>query len=325
MKVLVAPDSFKGTLSASEVAAALGRGLLNTGVHIDCCPVADGGEGTIAALRGAGHRHVVVPATDPLGRRVQAAFAVRGRTATVEVASASGLGLLGRRELDPWNASTYGTGQLIAAAAQFGVDVVAVAAGGSATVDGGRGAIAAIRDSGGLGKVRLVVLCDVRTTWERCATAYAPQKGASPEMVERLSARLQRLGDTLERDPRGVPGGGAAGGLAGGLWAAFGAQLVSGARYVLDTVGFRGRLEECVAVVCGEGRIDDQTHEGKVIFEIARRAHEVDVPVHAVAGQIGLDQSGIRRLGLASVSEARDLDELEKVGTALGMRLLTVT
>ncbi|MEA2445609.1 MAG: glycerate 2-kinase, partial [Thermoleophilales bacterium] len=184
-RLLVAPDSFKGTFSAVEVAAAIGRGAARAGAVVDLCPVADGGEGTMAVLGG---RAVSVRVHDPLGRSVEAAYSVLddGR-AVVEMAAASGLGLVAEHERDPWAASTFGTGELIRAAVETGAFEVLVAVGGSATVDGGRGALEALAD---VVVPPIAVLCDVETPWERSAEVFGPQKGADPEMVRRLASRL---------------------------------------------------------------------------------------------------------------------------------------
>src|ERR1700758_5100710 len=207
--ILVAPDSFKGTFSAVEVAAAIGRGIERSGIDVDYCPVADGGEGTIdVVLASLGGRLVHIPTHDPLGRDHVASFALLGEEgdrALVETAAASGLALLNAEELDPWHASTYGTGELISAAIAAGSREVMIAVGGSATVDGGRGALEAIAKRGGTGGARIVVLSDVQTSWEHCAEIYGPQKGADRETVERLAARLDGLARELPRDPRGVP------------------------------------------------------------------------------------------------------------------------
>ena len=204
-------------------------------------PAADGGEGTMEALLAAlGGELVSAPAHDPLGRPIEASYArlADGDTAVVEVARASGLSLVAERERDAEAASTAGTGELVAAAAAGGARRVLVAAGGSATTDGGAGAIEAIEAAGGLGKAKLEVLCDVSIPFERAAEVFAPQKGADPAAVARLTARLVARAGALPRDPRGRAMTGAAGGLSGGLWAAFAARLVPGAAYVLGLLGF---------------------------------------------------------------------------------------
>src|SRR3954467_6707297 len=276
--VLVAPDSFKGTFRASEVAGAIGRGLERAGLMPpDLCPVADGGEGTLdALLPQLGGELVGVEVQDPLGRDVRAGFGLveDGGTAIVEMAAASGLGLVAEQERDAWAASTYGTGELIAAAVAAGARVVLVAVGGSATTDGGAGALEAIEKAGGLGGARIVVLCDVRTPFEAAPRVWVPQKGADPDMVRRLEERLDDLAASFPRDPRGVPMTGCAGGLSGGLWAWRRARLMPGAAYVLDAVGFDDAMRAARFVVTGEGRIDAQTLEGKLVAEVATRCRQ---------------------------------------------------
>ena len=316
--VLVAPDSFKGTLRASEVAAAIGHGLEAAGLDPpDLCPVADGGEGTLEALLTAlGGETAGAVAHDPFGREIRAGFALveDGGTAVVETAEASGL----RHGTDPWEASTYGTGELISAAIDAGAAVVLVAVGGSATTDGGAGALEAIAERGGLRGARLVVLCDVRTPWERCAEVFSPQKGADEAMVGRLARRLDDLAATLPRDPRGVPMTGAAGGLAGGLWAVHGAHLEPGAAFVLDALGFDERMRAARCVITGEGRIDEQTLQGKVVGEIGTRTRQAGVPLHAIVGENALDPFGARMIDLQLVVEASTLAEIEASAHRLG-------
>ena len=320
--VLVAPDSFKGTFTAVEVAEAIGNGLRDGGRPVDLCPAADGGEGTLDALVAAmdGSVHAVA-ASDPLGRTIEARFAMSGSTAIVETAAASGLGLVAAAERDAIEASTFGTGELLLAAAATGADTILLGVGGSATTDGGAGAIRAIERSGGLEGVRLVVLCDVRTTFADAARIFGPQKGADPDQVRRLTARLNAQARRLPRDPRGEPMTGAAGGLSGGLWAAFGAELVSGAAFVLDAVGFDARMRAARAVITGEGKLDEQSLVGKVISEVATRSRQAGVPCHAIVGTRELDAMGARVLDLERVLEATTLDALRDAGGRLA-RLL---
>jgi len=251
-------------------------------------------------------------AHDPLGRPIEASFAlVRDRTtAIVEVAAASGLGLVESVERDPEKASTAGTGEVIAAAIQAGAGRIWVAAGGSATTDGGRGAIDTLESAGGLRGARLEVLCDTSVPFERAAEVFAPQKGASPEQVERLTERLIALAGALPRDPRGRGMSGAAGGLSGGLWAAFGARLVPGAVFVLGLLGFDRRLEHADAALTGEGRLDSQSLEGKLTGEIARRCRGVRVPAHAIAGEVALGPQELRRAGFASAATAETAEAI---------------
>jgi glycerate kinase len=321
-QVLVAPDSFKGTLSAEQVGEAVARGLRSAGREALVMPVADGGEGTMAVLAPAlGLEGRAVRACDPLGREVDAELAIGGETAVVETAAASGLGLVEPAERDPMAATTYGTGQLIAAAAEAGARRILVGVGGSATTDGGRGAIDAIREAGGLGRAQLIVLCDVRTPFEDAARVFAPQKGASPGQVTRLSRRLQQLARSFARDPRGVPLTGAAGGLSGGLWAECGASLVAGPAFVLDEIGFDARMRTARAVITGEGRLDFQSLAGKAVAEVATRCRQSGVPCHAVVGKLDLDLFSRRILDLQHVLEAGTLGALERAGQELADRV----
>jgi glycerate kinase len=325
--ILVAPDSFKGTFSAQEVAAALGRGLERAGFPPpDLCPLADGGEGTLAVLMTAlGGETAGAEATDPLGRAVAAGFGLieDGGTAIVEVAEASGLGRVAPRERDAEAATSRGTGELIAAAVDRGAQVVLVAAGGSATTDGGLGAIAAIEEAGGLRGARLVVLCDVRTPFEDAARVFAPQKGADAAAVGRLSKRLARLAEGWPRDPRGIAMSGAAGGLAGGLWAALGAHLEAGAPFVFGTLRYDERMRAAGAVIVGEGKLDETSLEGKVLGEAATRARQAGVPCFAVVGTNVLDAFGARILDLQRVLEAPTLEAIENAAADLASVLPT--
>jgi glycerate 2-kinase len=316
--VLVAPDSFKGTFAATEVAAAIGRGLEAGGRPVDRCPVADGGEGTLAALAAALDAELSeAEATDPLGRPLLARFALADGLGIVETAAASGLHLVAEAERDAMAASTAGTGELIVAVVRAGASTVYLGVGGSATTDGGAGAIRAIERAGGLHGARLVVLCDVRTAFEDAPRVFGPQKGASADDVRRLGARLSALARRLPRDPRGLPMTGAAGGLSGGLWSAFGAELVAGAAFVLDTVGFDARMRAARAVITGEGKLDQQSLVGKVVSEVATRSRQAGVPCHAVVGTRELDAMGTRVLDLDRVLEATTLPELEAAGREL--------
>jgi glycerate kinase len=318
-RALVAPDSFKGTFDAATVAQALARGLESAGWEADRCPVADGGEGTMAVLAEAlGARLNTYEATDPLGRPVDCRFALAGATAIVEMAQASGLGLVAEHERDAWAASTRGTGELILAALAAGAREILVAVGGSATTDGGRGAIDAIRDGGGLGEARLAVLCDTQTAFEDAARVFGPQKGADAAMVARLERRLDALAATLPRDPRGVPATGAAGGLSGGLWAAFGAELRPGAAAVLDALGVDGRMRAAQLVVAGEGCVDEQSFGGKIVGELARRARDANVALHVVAGTSRLSEDDWAAVGIERVWTASTLEQIEAAGRALG-------
>jgi glycerate kinase len=318
LNVLVAPDSFKGTFTAAEVAAAVAAGLRDGGRDAIELPVADGGEGTLDALLGAlGGERRTASVGDPLGRPVDAEFALLadGETAVVEMALASGLGLVAEEERDPFAASTAGTGELIAAAVEAGARTVVVGVGGSATTDGGAGAVGVLEGAGL--RPELVVACDVVTPWERAARVFGPQKGADPATIERLERRLARLARTAPRDPRGEPMTGAAGGLAGGLWAHLGARLVRGAPYVLDAIGFDVAMRGARWVVTGEGRLDEQTLAGKAVGEVATRCRQAGVACHAVVGIEALDDFRERLIDLSAVIEAGTVRTLRAAGRRL--------
>jgi glycerate kinase len=319
LPALVAPDKFKGTFSAPEVAAAIARGLRSAGREAVELPVADGGDGTLDALLSTLDGELrSARASDPLGRELDASFGLidGGRTAIVEMARASGLVLVREEERDAWAASTRGTGELIVAAVEAGAEHVIVTVGGSATTDGGAGALEALEEAGVT--VDMSVLCDVWTPFEEAARVFAPQKGADEALVRMLTERLDRQAGALRRDPRGEPMTGAAGGLSGALWSEHGARLEDGAAFVLGVLGFDERMRESAFVVTGEGRIDDQTVQGKLVGEVATRCRQAGVPCHAVVGQIRLEPFAERILDFASLTEATTLEEME----AAGMRLV---
>jgi glycerate 2-kinase len=333
LPALVAPDSFKGTFPANEVAAAIADGLRDAGREAVELPVADGGEGTMQVLVTAlGGEVRTATVSDPLGRPIDASFALLpDGSAVVEMAQASGLSLVDEAERDAWAASTRGTGELIAAAAEAGAAPIVVTVGGSATTDGGAGALDALRGAGFAprgesaratgrresGALELRVVCDVRGPFEDAPRVFGPQKGADARMVKRLGRRLDELAASFPRDPRGVPMTGCAGGLSGGLWAALGAELLPGAPYVLDAIGFDARMRGSAFVVTGEGRLDDQTLQGKIVGEVATRCRQGGVACHAIVGRDALEPFSERIIDLASVTEATTLDELKRAGRAL--------
>jgi glycerate kinase len=287
VRVLAAPDKFRGTATAPEVAAAIARAATTAGAKADEVPLADGGEGTLEALGGA---NKVTTVTGPLGDPVEAAWRLDRRCAVIEMARASGLEVVGGPEgNDAVAASSYGTGELIAAAVERGARDVIVGVGGSATTDGGLGAVRALEPVQRLRAVDLRVACDVRLPFVEAAEVYGPQKGASPAQVELLRRRLERLAQ-IYLEERGVDvttleGAGAAGGLAGGL-AALGARLEPGFDLVADTVDLDERLEGCDLVVTGEGYLDEQSFDGKVVGGVVALAAELGVPVLVVAGEV---------------------------------------
>lgn len=285
--MVAAPDKFRGTADASAVAAAVARACVRLGVTCREVPLADGGEGFLAALGGPNRRTLVA---GPLGDPVEAAWRLHRRTAVIEMALASGLELVGGAEgNDPVAASTTGTGELIATALDLGARRILVGVGGSATTDGGFGALRALYPPQRLRGVDLVVACDVRTRFGDAARVFAPQKGATPAQVRLLEGRLERLAQMYAEeygvDVGVLEGGGAAGGLAGGL-AAVGATLEPGFDVVADEVHLAEALETADLVVTGEGFLDAQSFEGKVVGGVAELAAELDIPVLAVVGDV---------------------------------------
>ncbi len=187
--------------------------------------------------------------------------------------------------------------------------------GGSATTDGGAGALEALGSIDE--RIDLHVVCDVRVPFEDAPRVFGPQKGADEEMVKRLERRLDELAASFPRDPRGEPMTGCAGGLSGGLWAARGARLLPGAAYVLDAIGFDARMRGSAFVVTGEGSLDEQTLQGKIVGEVATRCRQGGVACHAIVGRNRLDPFGERVIDLASVAEATTLEALRRAGEAL--------
>lgn len=312
-RALIAPDKFKGTLSAAEVAEAIAAGL--EGWEAEVYPVADGGEGTAEILLGVlGGEWVVGEASDPLGRVVEAryAFLEDGAVAVVEVAAASGYELVSEEGRDAVAASSRGTGQLMADAVARGARKVIVACGGSATSDGGAGILEVFDPE----SAEVVVLTDTAIAFEDAPRVYGPQKGASRGQVEELERRLDRLAASLPRDPRGVAATGAAGGISGGLWA-HGAELVPGAAYVLDAIGFDELLTGAGIVFTGEGRLDETSLTGKAPAEVAQRARAAGVPCHAIVGQCGLDRERAAEAGFVSVKEASTVPQITSAASSI--------
>ncbi len=335
MKVVVAPDSFGGTLSAVEAAEAIatGWGRARVGDEIVQLPLADGGEGTLQAVAREKDERRNVEVADPLGRPRQASWLRRpDGTAIVESAEACGLKLLKPTERNPVMTTTYGVGQLLEDVRRTGCQRVVVGLGGSATVDGGAGAAAAlgVRVLGGSGNgvkigggglvhvarvvpqwldpdwrnVEVVLWSDVETVLADAAATFGAQKGATPEAVERLTAGLEHWADVVERDLAGswryLPGSGAAGGLGFGLMAVLSARIVSGADAVAELVGLRGALDDASLVVTGEGRLDATSLEGKVLGSVLRFAADEKVRVVAVVGEQGEEVEGFHDVEPAS-------------------------
>ncbi|HVM64559.1 MAG TPA: glycerate kinase [Acidimicrobiales bacterium] len=288
-RLVAAPDKFRGTASAPQVAAAMEWAAHDAGWACDRAPVADGGEGLLDAV--ADHQQFArrrTRVTGPLGEPVDAEWLLDGRTAVIEMARASGLVLAGGPEHnDPMEATTRGTGELIAAAIASGARRVIVGLGGSATTDGGTGALEVLRPAR-LAGVELVVACDVTTRFTEAAREFGPQKGATPGQVALLTRRLERLAVDYRGsgvDVSEIPGAGAAGGLAGGL-ATLGAALVPGFELVADVIGLRERVAAADLVVTGEGCVDEWSFRGKAVGGVVDIADDEGVEVLVIAGQV---------------------------------------
>lgn len=287
MIVLAAADKFKGTATAAQVCAAIGHACWELG--FDCVerPMADGGEGTLDVLGGPNR---VTTVTGPLGDPVDAQWRLHKGTAVIEMARASGLMLVGGASgNDAMAATTQGTGELIDTALDAGAKKIIVCLGGSATTDGGLGAVRAIHAPARLKAVDFLVACDVETSFVDAAEIFAPQKGATPAQVELLRKRLERLQQMYERD-FGVDvgtlvGAGAAGGLAGGL-AALGANLVNGFDLVAEEVGLYDTINTVDFVITGEGFVDEQSFDGKVVGSVCDLAADAAIPVATICGEI---------------------------------------
>ena len=300
MRVLAAVDKFKGTATAAQVAAAIGHACWELGHECVELPVADGGEGTLEALGGPNRTTTV---TGPLGDPVQAAWRLHRGTAVIEMARASGLTVVGGPEgNDAMAATTTGTGELIDLALDQGAKKIVVCLGGSATTDGGLGCVRAITSPHRLKSVRLLVACDVQTRFVDAAPVFAPQKGASPAQVDMLRGRLERLAQMYQEqygvDVRTIPGSGAAGGLAGGL-VALGGRLLPGFDLVADELDLHDRILDANLVVTGEGYLDEQSFEGKVVGGVQAMCADAGRPVAAIVGDSAPDvQHRIRHVSL---------------------------
>lgn len=318
MHLVAAPDKFRGTATAREVADAMCAAADEAGWTSTAVPVADGGEGLLDALGGPNRTTTV---TGPLGDAVEAPWRLSRGTAVIEMSRASGLDSVGGADQnDPIAAATHGTGELIARAVESGASRIIVGLGGSATTDGGLGALRAMYPLQRLRGVEIVVACDVTTTFVDAAEVFAPQKGASPAQVELLRRRLERLADVYEEehgiDVRTIPGSGAAGGLGGAL-AAIGGTLASGFEIVADELALYDEIEKADFVLTGEGFLDEQSLQGKVVGGVAELAAAAGVEAVAVVGQV-LDQLvvpiGVRSLVEEFGEERAHLDTVGCVG-----------
>ncbi|MGH9170922.1 MAG: glycerate kinase family protein [Acidimicrobiales bacterium] len=301
--VLACPDKFKGTASAPEVAAAIAAGARRHGVASVERPLSDGGEGLLDIAGGANRSTQV---TGPLGRPVLAEWRLEDGEAVIEMAGAAGLTLAGGATgNDPVGASTAGVGELVLVAVDAGATRIVVGCGGSATTDGGSGAVEVIGSPARLGDTKLLVACDVEVGYLQAARLFGPQKGATPRQARLLGDRLQALAERYRaefgRDVSRLAGSGAAGGLAGGL-AALGAELVPGIELVAEMTGLDRLLAGAAAVVTGEGRLDAGSFAGKVVGSVARRS--AGRPVACVCGRS--DATG-RRMAAARGVTVLDL------------------
>ncbi|MGW4485728.1 glycerate kinase [Amycolatopsis sp. NPDC004368] len=337
MTVLVAPDKFKGSLTAAQVAAAVAAGLRSVlpGEPVRELPVADGGDGTVAAAVAAGFRRVPVRVSGPTGRRITAFFALRGPVAVVELAEASGLHRLPGGLPAPLTASSYGTGELIAAAVSAGASRVVLGVGGSACTDGGAGMLMAlgarVLDSsgatvphGGVGlasvstvdfsdlpSVDISLASDVDNPLlgpSGAAAVYGPQKGASGEDLALLEAGLRRWASVLGSSFAAVPGAGAAGGVGFAALAALSARVRPGISLLLDLLGFATAVRDARLVITGEGSLDTQSLHGKAPVGVLRAATAAGVPTVAVAGRCLLPPVEWRAAGFAGVHTLTDLE-----------------
>ncbi|GAB3624347.1 glycerate kinase [Mariniluteicoccus endophyticus] len=341
MEIVLAPDSFKESLTALEVCAALERGLRQVWPDVVCThvPMADGGEGTVRSLVDAtGGRTHTTRVRGPLGDPVDALWGTLGdgRTAVVEMAEASGLHLVRPGLRDPRSASTFGTGELVRAALDAGARRVVIGLGGSATNDAGAGLAQALGvrlldadgnelPPGGAALARLAridtsaadprladleveVACDVTNRLcgpEGASAVYGPQKGADEQCVRELDAALATFGERVRadvgRDVTDVPGAGAAGGLGAGLLAFTGAELRRGIDIVVDHTGLEAAVARADLVITGEGRMDGQTRFGKTPWGVAQVARRHGVPVVAIAGSLGDDVEELYAEGFTAV------------------------
>ncbi len=340
-RVLVAPDKFKGTLVASEVARAVALGLARArpDALVECLPVADGGDGTLDAAVSAGYERVPVVVTGPTGEAVETAYARLGTTAVVEMADACGLHRLPGDVLAPMTASSRGLGEVMAAALDAGCRELVVGIGGSASTDGGAGMLQAlgalvtpaVPDGGaglpgvtsldldglhpGLSEAHIVVACDVDNPLggpDGAAAVYGPQKGATPADVAILDSALVHWADVVAEavgtDRRDEPGAGAAGGVGFALVAACGAELRPGIELMLGLLGFAERMSGVDLVITGEGSLDEQSLRGKAPVGVATVAGASGVPVVAVSGRRLLSDADLRAAGFTAAYALLDLE-----------------
>ena len=317
--MLAAADKFKGTATATQVCAAIGHACWELDVDCTEIPLADGGEGTLEVLGGANRTTLV---TGPLGQPVEAQWAMHRGTAVIEMARASGLVLAGGADRnDPVGATTRGTGELIDCALNEGAKRIIVCLGGSATTDGGLGALQAISVPARLRAVEFIVACDVDTLFTEAARVFAPQKGASPTQVRLLTNRLEQLaGEYATKygvDVRALAGAGAAGGLAGAL-AALGAELIPGFDIVAEETGFDEAVRAHDLVITGEGMLDDTSFDGKVVGSVCDYAKAAGTSVEAIVGRVD-DELAAETRGFITDASLRVSSLTEMFGGEMSM------
>jgi glycerate kinase len=304
--LVAAPDKFRGTATAGQVAGAIARAGSRLGWSAIRSPLSDGGEGLLEVCHRPGDRVETTEVTGPMGQPVAASWLRGEDRAVIEMALASGLALAsGPGDNRPMEATTRGTGQLLVAAARALADVgsgssptIIVGLGGSATTDGGLGALTCIEEAGGLGEVELIAACDVSAGFLDAARIFAPQKGATHQQVAELTDRLGRLAGQYQQrfgiDVRDIPGAGAAGGLGGAL-AALGGSLRLGYRLVADLVGLQHSLENAELVVTGEGALDATSFDGKVVGGVLGDASALGIPSLVIVGRATTEADGAAR------------------------------
>jgi glycerate 2-kinase len=344
-RVVLAADKFKGSLTAAEVAEALAAGMLDVlpGLETIMLPVADGGDGTVAAALSAGFDKIIVDAVGPTGERMQAPYALDGDRAVVELAAVVGLSMLPGGRLDPLGSSTYGLGLVIADAIRRGATTIVLGLGGSASTDGGAGMVQALGarllDARGydlppggdhlvhleridlapmratLGAVTIIVATDVDNPLlgpRGAAAVFGPQKGASPQQVAALEQGLrhwsQLVSDATGREDAERTGAGAAGGTGFAALALLDAEIKPGIELILDLIDFDRRIAGADLVVTGEGSLDDQSLAGKAPVGVARAAARAEIPVIAVAGRLQLSPSRLREAGISAAYPLTDLE-----------------
>ena len=344
-RVVLAPDKFKGSLTAAEVAEALSAGMLDVvpGLETVMLPVADGGDGTVAVALSAGFDKIMVDAVGPTGEPVRAPYALNGDLAVVELAAVVGLSMLPGGRLDPLGSSTYGLGLVIADAIRRGATRIVLGLGGSASTDGGAGMVQALGarllDSDGhdlppgggnlgglerldlaplratLGTVRLIVASDVDNPLlgpHGAAAVFGPQKGATPQQVEALERGLwhwsQAVSNATGRDDIERAGGAAAGGTGFAASALLNAEIDSGIELILDLIDFDHRIAGADLVVTGEGSLDEQSLEGKAPIGVATAAGRAGIPVVAVAGRLQLSPPRLHEAGITAAYALADLE-----------------